>query len=260
MSSISSQLIPEDAQWSIALKPFTAQMPNGSLAITNILGGAIHMISRDSEKKEGDLCTVSYDANGYSSILRMVAYSTRLINDTKVFQYLAGEHRVALFRHMSVFVQLASDNLGVPHQGGIWLHKNHDIETAIIDLIAETQTLLAGWLRSSLAPDPSFIDIGLEKLFEESKGVTTFAYYAGRAYAALATEIKELHGHAYTAQNEEHLKKIRSTPSMIASVAFVTSISDSKGLLRLCNELIANLTGLFWKERIHEGTSLLIIG
>ena len=257
MPSILSELLPNTMQWATALASFTERAPNVSLAITNSLGGAIYMIPQ----LKGDMpSVVSYDASGYSSALRMVWYTAKLIKATNVFQHLSEDHRVALFRYLSVFIQIASDNLSIPELGGLWMQDNSRMDTAIIDLLAETQALLVTWLPASRTLHSSFVESGLKELFDDSKGTTTASYYSGRAYAALITELNELCIQANTAKEEEFFRRIRSAPTFIANVAFVSSALESKGLLRLCNEQIANLTGLNLQERLDEGELLLIIG
>ena len=257
-SNILSELLPDDKQWAAALKPFITRTPNISLAITNGLGGTIYTIDRKTPSSGSIPNTVSYDADGFSSALRTAWYTTKLINNTNSFKHLVEGRRAALFRYLSVFVQLSLDNLSIPHVGGLWMLDSPDSESAIINLIAETQALLVTWLSNSLVPGSSFVDSALEKLFEESKVLTSAAYYSGRAFAALAAELREMRGPANTAQDEEKLRKLRSTPTIIANAAFIASASESKGLLRVCNEQIANLTGLDLQERLDEGMSLRI--
>ena len=247
------QLLPGTTQWTAALKPFIEVAPEVSLAITTLLGGAIYMIDRSLNSHGKGNRIVSRDIDGYSPALRMAWYTTKLINRTDMFSSLPEDHQSVICQNMAVFVQLVSDALSVPGIQSLWEQHGSDIEIEIVDFVAEAQGLLANWLHRLSGSQQGIVSIVLDRLLIGSEGTSSTAYYNGRAYAEISAEIMELTGHTNVAKHEERLRGVRNTSDVIAAAAFLAGAPDSKGLLRLCNEYLANLTGLEIRDNVEDG-------
>lgn len=228
-------------------------MPNPSLAIMNSLGGAIYLIDQPSAPTNASHVENTRDIDGHSAAVRAAWYTTKIIRATDILSYVAIERQVVVWRHLSQFLQLASDNISVPGCNDLWRHQDPDLEIEILDFIAEAQGLLASWLLKNCQESSSIITTIRNELLEESHGFTVQSYYSGRAYALVTAEITERHGHASVDEEVEQLRTIRRSPNVFTAAAFLASASESKALLRLCNELVADLTGHNFHKKTKEG-------
>ena len=224
-----------------------------SLAITNLLGGAVYLVEQLPESRNTSEATISYDSDGYSPALRMAWYTTKLIKATDVFSHVTMHYRCVICRYLALFVQVASDNLSIPGPVSLWEHQGLDVEADVVDMIAEAQNLLASWLRNSATLGESYVSDAISLLLGNSRGTSATSYYSGRASAALSAEYRELHGGITSSEDEIRLKTLPETSEAISGAALLAGVADSEGLLRLCNQLIANLTGLPLYDNLQDG-------
>lgn len=195
--------------------------------------------------------TISRDVDGYSSAFRMAQYTTKLIKSTGSFESVAKDVKIVVCKFMAIFLQLAGDDLSVSRSMPLWNVSDPDLESEVVDFVAEAQALLASWLTSD------FINEVQNRLLAEISGSSVASYYSARTYSALTTEIAELQGSPPSHEcDSDRLKHLRKSPNLFASAALLTSASDSKELLRLCNGLLADLTGRSLRENIGEGKDL----
>ena len=251
--SIATELLPDATQFVAALGPFLEISPNLSLSITNSLGGAINLIERPSAA-ESTQSNIERDADGYSSALRMVWYTTKLIKETSILGFLTHDQQAVLWKYMFLFLQLADDNISVLGSNYLWDHYDRDLEVEILDMVTEGQALLASWLQHTSQEQASVIMTARSQLFTESRGSSAASYYSARAYAAISADLQELHGYRSSDGEAEQLKTMRKSQDVLAAAAYLTSASDPKALLRLCNELISDLTGNSFNGKDKEGT------
>jgi len=252
-TSIAAELLPNGAQFTTAFGRFLSIPPNLSLAITNSLGGAINLIEQ-SPASEGTKSNMGRDMDGYSPALRIVWYTTKLIKATDIVGFVTEEQQVVLWKHMSLFLQLAGDNISVPGSNDLWNRYNSDMEAEILELTTEVQSLLALWLQDKSQEKSSLSAITQSQLLEEAQGSSPASYYSARAYSAISSDLQELQGHTARNDDAERLRSIRKSEEVFLAAAFLSSASDPKALLRLCNELISDLTGSNSYENADEGT------
>ena len=252
MPDVAAQLLPDLAQWTTAIAPFSVVVPDSSLSITNPLGGAVSLISSTPSIPVQQ--PIARDEDGYSSVCRMAQYTTKLIKSTKAFDYITSEQKAAICRYLGIYLQLAGDNLSISESIPLWHFVDTDQEPEIINSVAETQNLVSSWL----SVEPSIIEFvaaAQAQLLHAANGLTTASYYSARAYAATAIEMAELHSHKSDQSDVERLKALRKSPDVFASAAYLTSASESKELRRLCNELLADLTDYNFQGGKAEGLS-----
>lgn len=186
----------------------------------------------------------------------MVQYATKLIQATDIFAKATEEQKVILIRNLSLFLQLAGDNLSVLGSMPVWSVSEPDLESDIVDFIAEAQSLWASWLQETHYPE--LITNVQGQLLKDSSGLSAVAYYCGRACSAMKAEDIELHGHA-----PHHeilaLKSLQKSPDIFMSMAVLTSIMEGKETMRLCNELIADLTGHAFNKDPSTGQHKLLL-
>lgn len=251
-AAIAAQLLPESPQWFSITKPFLTIPPDPSLAITNPLGGAVYMVDRSDEKLElkatGD---VPRDSNGYSPALRMAIYVSSLIANSDIFELISTEQRTDIAFYLSLLLSLASDNLGLEGANDLWIQYNSEVDDEMTQFVSRTQTLVARWLETTDSPDlrstteAGFLGVAGRRLLDRSLGLSATAYNSARAFSAIQSELIELHGMDPKVTMEESvLKTIRKGSDVFHSIALLTGLRPRKDSIKLCNEIIADLTGL----------------
>ena len=246
-----ASLLPDGLQWTSALVPFFQRLPNPSLAILSTMGNSVHMI--DKPLQDVVKGCIARDMEGYSLVLRMFWYTTKLLKLTNIFDLITPEHQVEICKNLALVTQLANDNLSIFGANPLWQQGDLDVEAEIVDFVAEAQGLLAVWLGDPRSSSLEMVTKTLDKLLETSHGLTASAYYNGRAYSTLATEVAELRGSSHTPIDTERVRALRKSPDIFTSAALLTASTESKQLFRLCNELLADLTDYEIYKKTDEG-------
>lgn len=250
-----SDLFPDKDNWHEALRPILlACGKNLSLSLTNILGGTIALAS--PEDKSSSSTPIERDLDGYSAALRMAIYSSKLVAQEKILKNVPIDDQIDIIYLLCLTVEVANDQLGLRRDDLLWLSLDEpDIESDIQDFIATSQRALAKILDGSNNwIDGEQSDMGhalVSRLFEESKGNSTTAFYAGRVLANVLSSLVESHGW-HTASGEEWLTSRdalkSSTPNGFTAVAILAGLKESLGSSKivnnLCNRLVSDVTGL----------------
>lgn len=250
--TLAARLLPDLAQWNTALENLITRSPNSSLAITNSFGGALSLVSHPSPTPIQQ--SVPRDRHGFSSAFRMAQYTTMLISSTKIYEYATNDQKAMTCKQIALFLQLAGDNLSISGSMPLWDSGDPDLESEVVDLIADAQSVLVTWLQVEPLVS-AFVPTVQAQLLNDSKGLTTVSYYSGRAYSAMTTEIVELHGHMTSDRHNDLLKSVRKSPDVFAAAAYLTSAPETKEIQRLSNELLADLTGHDFHKDMEQGTS-----
>lgn len=248
---MAEELLPGPADWKAALAPFISRVPDPSLAITNAFGGSLSMISLTTSSIIDQ--AIHRDGYGNSIALRVAQYTTQLINGTNIFDSATHERKATVCKYMAISLQLASDNISVPGSMPLWEFADPDLESEIVDFLAEAQSLLGGWLHSRNSSTSEFVAEVQKQLLDNSHGLSTSSYYSGRAFSALAAENTELHGPSAHLNNADLIKGFRRSNDAFVAAAYLISASESEDLFRLCNYLLTDLTELNFRENLAEG-------
>ncbi|KAL2042416.1 hypothetical protein N7G274_004908 [Stereocaulon virgatum] len=248
--AVAAQLLPGAIQSNAALDLLLKRSPNASLAITNPYGGALYMLPSASMPRTSQ--EISRDLDGYTPAFRMAQYATKLIKSTEIFDVVAKEVKIAVCKFVAILLQLAGDDLSVCGPFPLWKISDTDQELEIVDIVGEAQVLLKAWLTSS------FIAEVQSQLLADTSGHSAASYYRARTYTALSTEISESQGVRVNHGDEsDQLKQLYKSPDLFTSAAHLTSASDSKELLRLCNGVLADLTVRKFNENAEDGKVLM---
>ncbi|MCJ1380931.1 hypothetical protein MMC17_004040 [Xylographa soralifera] len=239
---VAEALLPDEAQWTTALEPFFQHHPDPALAITNSLGGILQIISQESETRKDQAIPITRDMNGYSAALRMAWYVTALCASTDIFDVVTTNRRAITYHYLALFVQLATDQLSISQLPGLWKTSETEDDIKLINFIADNQSMVAKWSRRPSTKDMTFVKEAQESLLASTMGLSALAYYHGRAYTALKSEQEETSG--ITITDENYLITAQEASDPITAAVTISSISNPKAVLYICNRLIADLTGL----------------
>lgn len=268
-----SNLFPSAQDWDAALDPFLTCAPKSALAITNTLSSAAYLVEQSGAS--ADMRKIGRDADGYSAAYRIAQYVARLSRIPQFkLQTAPAEVREIYLRNLALTVQLVEDNLGLAGANGLWTEYNTDTENDAMsfksDAAGYTTQELTG-LYGSTSPLPttsqneqSLLTWAQSLLDQIHTSTSTQAYYDARAYSSLISTAISFHGwkSSWTAEMQDTLKTVKKSKKAIPLLAFLAAFEEplaaSKSCERLCNELIADLTGLDINQKPEEGLSQLV--
>jgi hypothetical protein len=265
-----SKVLPSTDDWNAALEPFLNVAPKSSLAITNPLGGAVYLAK--PEQSPSKIRTMSRDADGYSAAYRITQYVTRLFKTPHLFSIDAvpAELRAVYLHNIAIVVQLANDNLGLAGANGLWAHYDSDVEVDAMTFMSDAQPFVTQELKNLVTTwsdgpaTASLLTWALELLADVDADVSPRAYYDARTYSVLIADAIEIAGwkNAQNAPLQDTLKTMRRSKNIFQVLgllnAFREPLSTSKSCERMCNEIIADLTGLNIEQKSSEALQQLI--
>ncbi|KAK8183553.1 RING zinc finger protein-like protein [Phyllosticta capitalensis] len=257
-------LLPSFSAWKTALEPFLSIPPHPTFAITNQLGGVVYLVGKQHVSPP----KVARDAAGFSPALRMAAYTVKLFNETSVFDVLPAERRAQIYEQLLLTILLANDNLSRATSNNIWSRYNPQTENDALEIISDAQRLMTSWLEKSSRDEASayyFVHSTLEFFRKSSEEVSPRGFYNAVAYSDVTAEIISLQGWQgkKAPQMELSLNAVKKTDETLLVAAFLVGnsapLAASGSASRLCNELVAQLTGHDIAENSQEGLRLLAI-
>ncbi|KAF2147496.1 uncharacterized protein K452DRAFT_348186 [Aplosporella prunicola CBS 121167] len=249
------KLLPSKEAWKTALAPFLKLAPHPSLAITNALGGAVYLV----DSQETNPPKMSRDNDGWSPALRMAWYTSRLLKTTEIFESIPIENRAQIYQHLLLAVQLTNDNLSRASSNDIWNMYNPHTESEIVDFISEAQLVMNDFLY-----DKS-LQSSFNQLLEAATGSSAESFYNARAYTYVMSRLLSLVGSDMekTPDLDAKIKDLRKSQDVFYSTAFIvghcTMVESRSPMSQLCNELIAQLTGIDMAKKAKEALGQLVL-
>ena len=249
--SLAAELLPDSTRWNKVLEQHAESKPSPSLAIMNPMGCSTQLI---------DVVDISahstYDGYGYSSALRVAWFISALIHSTDLWGYAPVDRQSSTLVYLSIVAQMASDNLSIASANPLWKYQGPESEQDIIDFLSELQTLIASLIEGNGAAP--FISNAQSAMLKHSHGVSVMSYYSGRAYVSLTIELGELYGDSQSTAEQYEIRSIRKASEFFAAAASLSTSHDSKGLTKLTNELLANLTEEDFSQQAEALRSLIL--
>lgn len=248
---LAGQLMPDVDVWRTALEPFWSKAPPPSLAVTNQLGGAVYLVkAQDASTK----APVARDAEGLSQALRLAVYSSRVFNQTALFEALDGECRREIFRLLYLTTLLANDNISVAGANNLWAAYNPDVEAEMVDFTSEAQRFIIHCMHHPTigqADSPyAFVSDIIGNFRKEFGGFSPADFYGARMCCMAVGELVELHGHSANDMErwEGFLREARKERALLRLSACIAALRqplwNNGQFNRYCNELVADLTGV----------------
>lgn len=266
-----ANVFPTTKDWDSALAPFVNAAPKSSLAITNPLGGAVYRV--ESKEPPAEIRRMSRDADGYSAAYRITQYVTRLLKHPDLFpiNLIPADTLAAYLRNIALTIQLANDNLGLAGANGLWTDYNPDVETDAMTFTSDAQAfvteelkhLAARWSKDNA--DESLVIWAIQLLSKIEGDESPQAYYNARTYSVLIADAIEIAGWK-SSQNthlQDTLRTLRKAKEAFPLLGFLNAFKEplaaSKACERMCNEIIADLTGLDINQKFRDGLLQLIL-
>ncbi|KAL5117422.1 hypothetical protein ACEQ8H_004738 [Pleosporales sp. CAS-2024a] len=259
------KVFPTIQDWDASLSSFLNMAPKESLAVMNPLGGVVYLVDN------AEISTptkISHDANGYSAAYRITQYVIRLLKDADEFpkEQIPQEVRGHYLRNISLTIQLADDNLGLAGANGLWTDYSTDAEADAMTLISDSHLFATEELKqlSESWPDDGLNRWAMQLFADVEANNSSPAYYKARAYSVLVADAIEIAGWriSQTASLQETLKTVCKGKAVVLTTAYLHAFKEplaaSKACERMCNELVADLTGLPVETMYDEALRQLV--
>ncbi|KAI5848931.1 hypothetical protein BZA05DRAFT_339706 [Tricharina praecox] len=175
-----AKLLFSEEEWESAIAPHPRKVNSLSLAISNPLGGAIFLVGDDATEKGGE---AFWDSEGYSTVLRMALFSTKLVKELAGF-VIADEVKSQLLYYILLVQEVAKDNLSVAGANQLW--KDHEMEPEMLVFTSATQH----WAQAALAAGGAREKL-VERLMQRSRGADAATFYAARALSIVLADLTE---------------------------------------------------------------------
>ncbi|OQO01946.1 hypothetical protein B0A48_12419 [Cryoendolithus antarcticus] len=243
------QALPSLDTWDQSLNSIMT-VPVPSLAILSPHGDAISLVDDGHHSK-----TVQLDGEGLSQAMRIAVYIINVLrsDDGRMRMISHGDLALEWLRriitNLSITATVAEENLSIPGTNRMWA-SSPESDREALDFVVEARKLT-----QALCNAPSLRTWLLrEALDSQADGTGTSnspqAYYTSLAFGTLVSDLFEVSGNdAETVKRcEEVIRHLRKSEDIFALLSriqgFALPLAGSQYMNRLCNELVADLTGL----------------
>ena len=267
------KVLPTVDSWNAALVHFLNAAPKSSLAITNPLGGAVYLAEPTEPHSANKIRALSRDSYGYSAAFRIAQYVTKLFQHADLFpaDKIPDVVLAAYLHNTTLTVQLSHDNLGLAGSNGLWAEHNHDVETDAMTFIADAQKFISQELKRSAAlwssekANSSLLTWATDCMSKIDNDNSPSTYYDARVYGVLVADAVETAGWktSQSGQLQDLLKSVQKRKDDFALLGFLHAFEEplaaSQSCERMCNEVVADLTGLNIEQKPEEGLRRLVL-
>ncbi|KAJ5274712.1 hypothetical protein N7505_003257 [Penicillium chrysogenum] len=253
-TSTVKDILPSRRAWEESLTPFLQLPPRPSIAITSPLGGAVHLIQRElSDSFKGLWLTIPRDADHRSSAFRLAIFTIDILSSSDLLKHMGQADLETLFHFLPLAIQLIDDDLSIENCNGISGLELADQREEYMEIVFAGRKVVGEWIRDSepvsFAPEKTISSLFVEfweTRLEELRGTNPLDYRVGEAFVKIMTVADSL-----LSKSSEDVAKIcreARTANLIRSASWFavlrSSILSNTIGNRLCNELIADSTGL----------------
>ncbi|KAJ6001447.1 hypothetical protein N7522_006674 [Penicillium canescens] len=260
-------ILPTRRSWEEALSPFLQLPPRSSVAITSPLGGIVHLVGRElSDSFKALWLTIPRDSDHCSSAFRLATYTISILTNSEVVKHLEQEDLETLFQFLPLAVQLIDDDLSIENSNGISGLELADQREEYMETVCNGRKVIGSWIRAN-EPVASVPDLTISSLFtklwetrlEELKGTSPTDYRIGETFVKIMTAID-------SSKSSDDVAKICREARTANAIRSASWFAVLRGPIlsnpignRICNELVADSTGLKPKDASLDGLRKLAL-
>ena len=224
----------------------------------------MHLVDRNvPENVRNEWQNVSRDITHLPSAFRLAFFTAKLLSSSVNNDELGANELETLFYNLPLAIQLIDDDLSIENCNGITGVIEHEQREEYFEVIAQGRAVINGWIHSRSPIEAergttissmlfSFWESNLTKL----EGTSPVDYRIGEAFVKIMTEAGSLRG----TKSADTLTRISRESRMASAIRsgswFVVlrhSIVANAAGTRLCNELVADSTGLKSEDGQKDG-------
>jgi hypothetical protein len=266
-TSTVKDILPSRRAWEESLTPFLQLPPRPSIAITSPLAGAVHLIQRElSDSFKGLWLTIPRDSDHRSSAFRLAIFTIGILSSSDLLKHMGQADLETLFHFLPLAIQLIDDDLSIENCNGVSGLELADQREEYMEIVFAGRKVVGEWIRDSepvsFAPEKTISSLFVEfweTRLEELKGTNPLDYRVGEAFVKIMTVADSLQ----KSKSSEDVAKIcreARTANLIRSASWFavlrSSILSNTIGNRICNELIADSTGLKAQDPSQVGKCL----
>lgn len=251
------EILPSKEQWDQALDPFLRLPPKPSTAITNALGGAVYLVDMSIPKAvQQELNSIPRDPNHFTSAFRLTYYVTKVFSDPATLALIDVEQREVLCSCLPIAAQLIDEDMSIESSNGIVGPVTPETLEEGAELVSEVRLLVKSFVQGKDTGDIDAIGSWRDML-EALDDNSPKSYHLGDVYAKSILETDPLESNKPEEPWVDVAKKIRESRSPFWSTSILTAFKDSIAFApagtKLCNELVADVTGLDPDRKEDDG-------
>lgn len=253
------EMLPDFRIWDSTLKAMLPP-PSPALAVLSPFGGAVALVETQAQGSELES---RYDSDGFSQPLRIAMLVARLLATTDLPTQLVGGSpppgRSPLVTLLLMTVLVAQDNIRISGSNQLWIPAS-GVEAEVLAFISEANAGVAAL--NSRAFDHrislSTLDAHLHS------GYSPPAYYSALTNAQILSYVVGAHGATASLRSEieDALLMKRKDENLFALlmhiVGYQRALAESPTMTRICNKLVADLTGLDPESEMQKALHSLI--
>lgn len=252
-----SDLFPSYEEWKRRIKHTSPVFFEPSLAITNMLGGAVSLVAPVNEAGPG--ADMRRDLDGFSIPFRMALYTCELMQYKEIYERLPLVDQVRQRVMLSLMVALARDQMNLNYEGWFWASlQNPEIEDQVQNFVNNAlkrmQALVDNakdW-RNLNSTGSSLVANRLYKFYiDHSVGLQAGSYYFSRILSVFFQNLTDMHGWHKEGGDEwlESLGVLKAdTENVFSALAVLKGLQQhlaySQLVKNLTNRLVSDITGM----------------
>lgn len=248
-------IIPSNVAWEAALDPFLRFPPQPSTAITSPLGGTVFMVNPDiSDTLQAVQLSIPRDAARCSAAFRLASFAIRILSSSDIREKLDSDSLQTLFYFLPLAVQLIDDDLSIENCNGITGLEPADPREEYLEIVYKGRQVVKNWIRSQqpvnslpgVSLSASLVSLWETKLAGLTE-TTALDYRIGEAFVKIMSST-EASGKIKSAEEVSSICREARNANTIRSASWFavlrSAILSNPVGNRICNELIADSTGL----------------
>lgn len=246
------------------MAPFLQLSTRPSTAITSPLGGVIHLVDRElSDSFKAMRLAIPRDTAHCSAAFRVASFAIKLLSSSDVIDKVDREDLETLFYYLPLAIQLIDDDLSIENCNGITGLELADQREEYLEIVYKGRQVVSDWIhtkepvKSSQGTPVSSSLISLwEAKLEALNGTSAIDYRVGEAFVKIMSST----GASENAKSADDVAKLcreARTANAIRSASWFavlrSAILTNPVGNRICNELIADSTGLKPQDTSPDG-------
>ncbi|KAK1146565.1 hypothetical protein N8T08_002995 [Aspergillus melleus] len=256
VGSVAKDILPGRQTWENALGPFLELPPRPSTAITSPLGGTVHLVNRQlavdfKERYEA----VPRDSSHCSSAFRLAYFITKVFSLFDLAGHLGTDELETLFHNLPLAVQLVDDDLSIENSNGITGLTLPEQREEYMEVVNDGRKVISGWVHSKDTLATTITSFWERKL-EGLQGTSPSDYRVGESFVKIMGSVDSSNKSKTPEELTELCKSVR-TANAVRTASWVAllrqSILSTPAGTRLCNELVADSTGLKPEDEKKDG-------
>ncbi|OOG00697.1 hypothetical protein ASPCADRAFT_37833 [Aspergillus carbonarius ITEM 5010] len=270
IGQVAKDILPSCQSWKEALGPFLELPPRLSAAITSPIAGTVHLIDRSvSGTFRERYARIPRDSNNCSAAFRLAFYTVRVLSSFNLAGRLGPEELETLFYNVPLAVQLIDDDLSIQNCNGITGITLPEQREEYMEIVNDGRKVINGWAQSQEQHEAktgqtiaSMLSTFWKDQIEKLDALSPSDYQVGVAFVKIMDSVDPSNKNRSSEEVTQLCREMRKA-NAIRSASWVAvlrpAILSNPAGTRLCNEFVADSTGLKPQEESEDGLRKLVL-